>query len=107
MAQLFSLGHMTHSSPFILRAAVAATSGVALTAGWLQFVYERLVVGSSVFAPRWWVLVLFFSLSALVIFTFTLRKRDPKLAAISWRVFAFSFLGCVVEAFFGYRYVVA
>jgi hypothetical protein len=98
---------MTQPSPFILRAAVAATSGVALTAGWLQFVYERLIVRCSVDVPRWWVLVLFFSLSALVIFTFALRKRDPKLAAISWRIFAFSFLGCVVEAFFGYNYVLA
>jgi hypothetical protein len=95
---------MTQPSPFILRAAVAATSGVALTAGWLQFIYEHLVVRCAVFAPRWWVLVLFFSLSALVIFTFALRKCDPKLATISWRMFALSFLGSFVGAFFGYGF---
>jgi hypothetical protein len=105
-AQVLSLGSMTHSSPFGLRVAVASSIGIALVTGWLQFIYERFVVGVGgvifVYTPRWWVVLEFLSSSALVIFAFILRRHDRRLAAISWGAFGLGLLGTILLYIFGH-----
>jgi hypothetical protein len=99
---------MKLSSPFILRAAVAACVGAALGTGWLYFILEVcagvLDHGKAVFVytPRWWVVLELLSLSALVIFAFALRRRDRGLAAISWGGFGFGLLGTIMLLTFGH-----
>jgi hypothetical protein len=97
--------YMIYSSTFALRVAVASISGVALVTGWLQFIYERLVVGVDgvvlVYIPRWWVLLELFSLSTLVIFAVVLRRHDRRVAAFSCGALGLGFFGTVMQCLFG------
>ena len=86
---------------------MSAAIGVALAAGWLQFIYEHLVLRGSVMVPKWWVPLQFVSFSLLVVFSLVLHRQDPKLSTICLRMFVFSFIGCLIQEFFGYGYVVA
>jgi len=95
-------------TPFILRAAIAISFGAALGTGWLYFILEVcagvLDHGRAVYVytPRWWVVLELLSLSALVIFAFTLRRHDRGLAAFSWGGFGFGLLGTIMLLTFGH-----
>lgn len=90
---------MTRQTPFATRAVTFAIIGFGLVSGWLQPIYEMLVVGGGVYVPHWWVYLHVASLIALVLLSFYLRKRDRRLCIISWCAFWLSLISDVMPGY--------
>jgi cytochrome bd-type quinol oxidase subunit 2 len=90
---------MTRSTPFALRAVVFAAIGVGLVSGWLQPVYEQVIVGGGVYVPRWWSFLHVASLAVLLFLSFFLRRRDRRLCIATWCAFWVSLLSNVIPGF--------
>jgi hypothetical protein len=90
---------MTQTTPIAIRALVFGSVGVGLVSGWLQPVYEMVVVGGGVYVPRWWSLLHWISLTVLLFLSLLLRRRDRRLCIITWCAFWITLLSNVMPGF--------
>ena len=85
-----SLGRMSRSIPFALRAFVFAAIGLGAVTGWLLPLYEAFGVRSGVFVPSWWLNLQLATLATLLVLALFLVKRDRRLCIITMCAFGFS-----------------
>jgi hypothetical protein len=85
--------------PLPLRATVAVVIGCALVTGWLQPLYELLIVRGSVFVPKWWTYLHLVSLAALLFLCFFLWRRSWRLSMVTWCAFVVSVLANCIPGY--------
>jgi len=79
--------------PTVVRLAVFALCAAAITATWLQPLYEAVVEHGAVFVPRWWDTLTLVCPTVLLLIWFPIMVRYRKLNTVCW----ISLLACLLS----------